>query len=638
MYYAHYGSTSFSCRGTQGQALNLLGNPLACGMVRLESQFVFSFPPETVWPALSKTDWINRSLRLPPVNYQILPAPEGGSLVTGSASAFGLKLRWREFPFEWLEPEFYRVHRVFEGGPFREVRLGLELKALPKDRCQAVFYAEWTPRGAAGRGLARFVLGPKSRREIQRIMVHTEEFLGGRKKVVFPELPAQPADESALQTGLQKLAQTGQPPNLIRRLETFLRESPDVELTHIRPLAVARRWDVDPWWVLGLCLRATRCGLLNLSWEVLCPNCRSSRQSPAASLSQIKSVAHCDVCEIKYDAEFDKSVELKFSVNAAVRPVHRQTFCLAGPGGKPHVLSQILLEPGTERTWKWPTLKHALRLHSPQVAASLAVPSADLPGPARRLVITCQADRFVLTDERATAAEATADIRLANPLAYPVLVSWHQLAWSEDILTAGRVTNWQEFRDLFANEVISPNEQVTVGSQVVLFTDLRGSTALYHDMGDARAYRLVRNHFEVLTKVIAAQHGGVVKTIGDAIMAAFSRVDDALEAVRLAFEQLPAANPGLAAPLILKASLHVGPCLAVNANDKLDYFGTAVNLAARMVECCDGGDLTVSDEIFQRPETARFLQSRQPAPKLAEMQFRGFAAPHRVWKIQLQAV
>jgi len=553
--------------------------------------------------------------------------------VTASASAFRLKLQWREFPFEWLEPEFYRVHRVFERGPFREMRGAMELKPLPDDRCQAVFRSEWTPRGVIGGGLARFVLEPKTRREIQRIMAHTEEFLGGRNKVVFPNLPTQPANESALQTGLHKLAQAGQPSKLIHRLETFLRESPDVDLTHIRPLAVARSWEADPWWVLGLCLRATQCGLLNLSWEVLCPNCRSSRQLPASSLGQLKSVAHCDVCQIKYDAEFDKSVELKFSVNPAVRPVDFQTFCLAGPGGKPHILSQIWLEAGEKRTWKWPSTNHPLRMQSPQVATALALSSIKFPPLPQRLLITCQTDRFVLGSESAT-PEATADVSLANPFSYPVLVSWHEMAWSEDILTAARVTNWQEFRDLFASEVISPSEQVTVGSQVVLFTDLRGSTALYHAMGDARAYTLVRNHFEVLTKVIASQHGAVVKTIGDAVMATFSRVDDALEAVRQAFEQLPAANPGLAAPLVLKSSLHVGPCLAVNANDKLDFFGTTVNLAARMVECCDGGDLAVSDELFQRPETARFLQGREPTPKLAEMRYRGFDAPHRVWKIR----
>ena len=101
-----------------------------------------------------------------------------------SASAFGLKLRWREFPFEWLEPEFYLIRRVFEGGPFREMRGGMELKALPDDHCQALFYAEWTPRELIGEWLARFIIGPKARREIHRIMAHAEKFLAGRQKVV----------------------------------------------------------------------------------------------------------------------------------------------------------------------------------------------------------------------------------------------------------------------------------------------------------------------------------------------------------------------------------------------------------------------------------------------------------------------
>ena len=98
--------------------------------------------------------------------------------------------------------------------------------------------------------------------------------------------------------------------------------------------------------MLKLFLHATRAGLLDLSWEVLCPNCRSSRQPRATSLGQLAGAWHVIVriCNIKYDAEFDKSVELKFSVNPALRPCDEQTFCLAGPGAKPHVVSQIFVE------------------------------------------------------------------------------------------------------------------------------------------------------------------------------------------------------------------------------------------------------------------------------------------------------
>ncbi len=602
-------------------------------MIRAENHFDFSFPREVVWPVLSKTDWLNRALGFPPVKYDVKPALEGGSRVTAAASVGGLTLRWLELPFEWLEPEFHRVRRVFDGGPLREVVAGLGLTSLPQDHCRATFYSEWTPRGLVGKALA-LVLAKKSRRDLQRVLAHVQKFLGGRRKILLPSLPSSSVHETALQSALAKLAEFGQPPELVARLEKFLRESPDVEMSHIRAFAVARQWSLEPWAVLGLFLRATRCGLLDLRWEVLCPNCRSSRQPPISSLANIKSAAHCDVCEIKFDAEFDKSVELKFSVNRSIRALEDQTFCLAGPGGKPHILSQVLIDAKSDKLWKWPSARYSLRLQSPQVSASAVVSPEEWPGPGERLVVRCDSDKFDLTRESVKTSEAR-EARLINPSAFPIQVSWHQLSWSEDVLTAARVSNWQEFRELFASEVISPSERVTVGSQVVMFTDLRGSTALYHSMGDAAAYSLVRNHFAVLTRVIGTHHGAVVKTIGDAVMASFSRVDEALQAVKLAFEQLPGANPGLAAPLILKTSLHVGPCLAVNANDKLDYFGTAVNLAARMVECCDGGDLTVSDDFFQRPETAQFLEGHKAVPVSSEMRFRGFNSPHRVWKIRM---
>ena len=206
-----------------------------------------------------------------------------------------------------------------------------------------------------------------------------------------------------------------------------------------------------------------------------------------------------------------------------------------------------------------------------------------------------------------------------NPNPFPVVLSLDQVGWSEDILTAARVTNWQEFRDLFAHEVISPAEDITVGSQVVLFTDLRGSTAMYRTIGDAPAYALVRDHFTILTAVVRNHHGTVVKTIGDAVMACFSRVDEALDAVRDMNRKL--ADDMRAVPLTLKASLHAGPCLAVNANDRLDFFGTTINLAARMVSCCQGGDLVVSDELYHRPEMREFLKQCKTAPESVRCRF-----------------
>src|SRR5207244_11878442 len=96
--------------------------------------------------------------------------------------------------------------------------------------------------------------------------------------------------------------------------------------------------------------------------------------------------------------------------------------------------------------------------------------------------------------------------------------------------------------------------------------------------------------------------------------------------------QMPQPNPdpNLSGRLHLKSSLHVGPCLAVNANDKLDFFGSTINLAARMVDCCQGGDLTISDELYQRPETREFLKTIKEPIESSEVKFRGFESAQEV--------
>jgi class 3 adenylate cyclase len=592
-----------------------------------------AFPREAVWPVLSQTDWINRSAGLPPVTYAVKPTEGGGSFVTGAARLWGREIRWLENPFEWLEPEFYRVHRVFENGFFKEARMGMDLASSPDGGTSVDVYAEVIPRNALGRLIASRILGPKTGRDMRRIISGVEDFLRGRAVAAMPRLAAQTPNEGALAAGLRKLGTYGAPAELSNRLEDFLRRSPDVELAHIRPFAVARIWAAGPWDVLRLFLNATRSGLLDFSWEILCPNCRSSRELGAVSLSQLRKGSHCDVCAIKFDAEFDKSVELKFAVNPSIRSPERQTFCLIGPGGKPHVASQICLSPRETRICKWPHSERPWRLRSAQVAESRTIGPAEISGEGAGIGIVCESEGFVVHRDSAGVPRGYA--RWTNPRPIPVLVCVERAGWSEDILTAARVTNWQEFRDLFSNEVISPSEQVTVGSQVVLFTDLCGSTAMYHGLGDAPAYVVVRDHFAVLMEAVRDHHGAVVKTIGDAVMATFSRVDEALAAARQMHRKLAVANPATGESLALKSSLHVGPCLAVNANDKLDFFGTTINLAARMVDCCRGRDLTVSDELFQRPEMTEFLAGIARPPEASEVRFRGFDEPRRVWRLEM---
>jgi class 3 adenylate cyclase len=591
--------------------------------VKIEETLELAHPRAAVWPILAKTDWVNRAVGLPPVKYEVKPLPEGGSEVKGRAKIFGLNFAWREFPFEWTEPKFYQVRRIFSSGPLEEAVMGLRLREI-SGGCAIEIFADFIPRNHLGGLLARRVIGPKTMRDMRGLIRHIGAHLAGQENIPMPKLPRAEAAAAVLENGLNRLRAEKFPAARLENFSALLVESPDVELSHIRPFVIAKKWRADRWDVLKLFLHATRAGLLDLSWELLCPNCRSTRLPRNADLKKLSRTAHCDVCNIKFDAEFDKSVELKFSVNPSLRPCDDQTFCLIGPGGKPHIVSQINVEAGQERDWDVPALTRDLRLRSLQVKETTTLPSADMD-------IVCQPERFELSVAPAKSADPKIHVRNPNP--FPVQLVLESGAWADEILTASLVTNWQEFRDLFAAEVISPTEQIVVGSQVVLFTDLRGSTAMYSRIGDAPAYVLVRDHFKILHDIVSAQHGTVVKTIGDAIMATFSNLAEALAAVRQMHEQLSRDAEGKPARLQLKSALHAGPCLAVNANDRLDFFGTNVNLAARLVEQGRGDDLVVTDEIYWRDETQKFIGELGRNGVADEEKFTGFPQPVKVWKI-----
>ncbi|MBC8001656.1 MAG: adenylate/guanylate cyclase domain-containing protein [Opitutaceae bacterium] len=623
--------------------------------VKIEAFFEIPFPRSELWPLLSKTDWINRLMGLPPVDYEMSPLPQGGSLVTARCRMLGSQMVWTENPFEWSEPEYYRVHRVFQSGPFLEAWMGIEFHDMGEGRCRLRAFSDLTPRHALGSFLARFVLAGKARRDMARLIAYVEVHLRGEHRLVMPKLPVRPPTEASMESGLRKLRAFGEPPDRMALLERLLREAPDTEVAGLRPFALAREWTLDRWDVLRLFLHATRSGLLTFSWEVLCPNCRSTREPLKTSLAQLHNQVHCDVCQIRYDGEFDQSVELKFSVHPSVRRVDRATYCLGGPGGRPHIVSQLRLKAHERRTWTLPELKGRMRLRSPQVKKSLPLGQRREAG--SKSVIVCNPESFDGGDMGDTGGGSTVEV--VNPSDYEILLVLERVDANDDILTAAEVTNWQDFRDLFATEVISPEEQIHVGQQVVLFTDLRGSTAMYCGIGDAPAYAVVRDHFKALSEAIRAQHGTIVKTIGDAVMAVFSRVDEALAAVRAMHLAVSGANPSLedddTAMLVrrmqssladlsvpghrpalrLKSSLHLGPCLAVNANDRLDYFGSTINLAARLVDCCYGNDLVVSDDLFQCPETQRFLDSCQLRAEPGEATFRGFQDTLKIWRIRM---
>ncbi len=165
--------------------------------------------------------------------------------------------------------------------------------------------------------------------------------------------------------------------------------------------------------------------------------------------------------------------------------------------------------------------------------------------------------------------------------------------------------NVPTFRELVSQQTLPEGQWLGVKRLAICFSDLRGSTALYHKVGDAQAYRWVCEHFKVLFDAAARHNGSAVKTIGDGVMGVFADPRDALRSLADALAGLAELNTriGLADDdrLTLKIGVHAGPCIVVTLNGRLDYFGETVNIAARLGELATGDDVVLSHAILDDP-------------------------------------
>jgi class 3 adenylate cyclase len=167
-----------------------------------------------------------------------------------------------------------------------------------------------------------------------------------------------------------------------------------------------------------------------------------------------------------------------------------------------------------------------------------------------------------------------------------------------------------------------------------MFTDLRDSTRLYRKIGDASAFGRVREHFEILEKSIASEGGAIVKTMGDSVMATFRHPIHALRAVWNAQTEIAERGEPM---LWLKVGMHKGPCIVVNLNDRLDYFGSTVNIAARLPGFSQGGELVFTEEIHNDPEVLQFLAENMKPGALGPFAatLKGFDEPFTMWKLKV---
>ncbi len=603
---------------------------------------------ERLWPYVSDTERFNAATGAPPITYTEEPLAEGGSRRIAHTRMYGVPIVWEEAPFQWIRHQEVSETHQYRTGPLAWFKMQLRLSPRADGGTQLTYEVWAQPANVLGYPGIPIQIGIISRMRFERAFQQIDEFIQARKPQPFQtrHTPVSAAGQVRLDEAARQLGNAGHESKFIKRLIDHIRSAPDDQLSRMRAFALADQWGMDRYKALELFLGATRAGLLDLSWDMLCPECRGAKQQ-AHSLHDVSHAAHCPSCNIDYEVDFARSVEATFQVNPSIRQVTREEFCMGSPQNTPHTQVQQTLMPGESRVihvalkpgrYRWVAPQLATKSDEPHTINSVEQAmhgQALLKVRARAYVNACTVTfghNVQVQPEDIMAGESA--FTLKNETDKPLLVSLSQIEWSDQSTTAAEVTSLQAFRDLFSSEALRPGESISVAGLTILFTDLKGSTAMYRSIGDALAFRRVMDHFTILRDGVARNHGALVKTIGDAIMAVFTDPANAVAAgldILSAIQTYNSENPD--APLILKMGIHQGACIAVTLNERLDYFGSVVNLAARLEGQSRGGDMVLSEAVAADPGVQTLLQVGNAASESFTATLKGFedtVSLHRV--------
>ncbi len=467
---------------------------------------------------------------------------------------------------------------------------------------------------------------------------------------------------SEIDAQISVLKQTADPA-VADAIAELIKTGDDAALNRINALDFSARTSLDEEKVISGFLHASRLGLFDLSWNVLCPGCGGVLGAHDTLKSLRPDDYHCGLCACGYEPSVDEQVEVAFTVSPRVRRIaahdpntlplwdyYKQIFWSSGinlnkanfasltdevvldslelAAGEKAVLSLqlpaqfiIVFEPVTHSAQfidvqGEPTKE---RQHLSLVYNKAHPPTGSLtlrPGPLR-LSLDNQADVRVL------------------PSVFIAGDALHELLGKRrPFLTAKRMLSNQTFRDVFKADNLNVDQRLKITSLTFLFTDLKGSTALYERVGDLAAFDLVRAHFRALLEIIAAEKGAVVKTIGDAVMATFIRPEHAVMAglrMRAAMDELNKQRGGN--DLVVKIGIHEGPCLAVMLNERQDYFGQTVNVAARVQSLSTAQEIHVTAPVIDAPAVATILEREAIRPIQKHAALRGIADKMVVYEI-----
>jgi class 3 adenylate cyclase len=598
-------------------------------------EFEVDLPREKLWRYLANSNRTNYNAGFSAFEYEYEPVGTGGSLLRGRAKAGGMDVVWVESPAVWVEPEYFVVERTYSKGPMSHLLARHEFyDGDAPGKSRVVYINEITPRNALTAMALKAVVGKDFKRSLEWMIGEAQRWA---ETGIWPQPPdkAVALNDRARHLLDERLPALGEKIGeleLATRLAAHLKASPSMDVARLYPYLLADLWGVDRHRLLGLMLHATQSGVLDMLWVHMCPSCRLG-QDPAPDLSKITAEGQCDSCNLEFEVDFEGGVEVVFTPEPLGIDVKPMIYCHSGPMSTPHRMASCLVPQGDATPLKVNLRKGMHQLNLVQGNETVYFDVVDDDDTAVAADIKLSRGKIEGMPSRVKAGSLT--LMLHNETGDPnAHVKLERASWDRLSATAAEITTLADFRDLFSHEILAPGMDFTIQSLTFLFTDVVGSTAMYEKIGDATAFSLVRQHFDLLFGICKEHRGSKVKTIGDAVMAVFRDPEDALNAalqMHARVGEIKDERSGHA--LSLRIGVHEGPCITVSANDLLDYFGTTVNTAARVEGQAQANELSFSIRLADTSVGKEILKKYADTIHESEVTLKGLAEPVKIFRV-----
>jgi hypothetical protein len=551
-------------------------------------KFELNVLPEELWDYLADTSTTNKKLGLPPMEFK-----EVNGKLLGKTKNVGLAVEWEEVPWQWEFPKFIKNERIYFKGFAKYVRAMYLLKRV-NNHTELSIYFGWIPKSKWGEILLKIAM-PKIQQKYKNYLLELEKII--KNKTINLDLRILNEDEKKqILNNIQKKYQQINDDFLnlyFPKIWNYLLDQSNNFLYRIKIKKVAKDLELDLYEVIKFFLKSTKEGIFILSYDIICPHCRGVRNE-LKNLGEIPEISNCEVCQIDFYSTNLNSIEVTFKIHPSILKVQQEFYCAAEPAKKPHIILQKRIEPKSNYQFNINFIKEIYRLRWKGQKKYILL-KYNTEGKEELII-----NQF-FTEDQLIELKQNSQITIFNESEEVKEIILEYFTEDELYLRPSELFNVQDFRDLFSEQVLNTNIKLDIGIQYLMLIDVVGSTKLYIEKGDDFAFYKIKKFFEVAYSLIKNFKGAIVKTMGDAIFASLPDEDSLLSCAKEILKTFKNED------IHIRIVLNSGKVFAVNLNTGIDYFGTPVNLLAKMEKYLNSQQIAVPEHIYKKDPNKHYF-------------------------------